>query len=1162
MRKITLLFLIVFVALTLGLNAQVYVNLNATGANNGTSWANAYTDLGEALVATSTGEIWVAQGSYNPSKDINGFIPASNQQKTFKIPTGVKVYGGFVGTETLVTQRNAANNTTILEGLFGNGDKSYHVVRFDGASNQTALDGFTIQNGLANGTSDLLGAGIFLLNNSAPIIRNCIIKNNTAQQHGGAAYCQTGSPQFISCHFTDNSTVLYDGGALYFNASTQVQIIGCLFDHNTAVRYGGALAVIFSTVNVTNCTFADNSRGSAGKAIVISNSGGQPTSVATIRNSIFYRNLPLTSNDDVYLTTGTASVSVVARNNMTTLGTANFTAGSSLLNILAANPEFVDADNRNYQITCSEAVDAGDTTGLMAILPTTDLAGQARIAKTAIDLGAYENDAPVGASASALTVCSGTYVRLYGSCDTGYTWTNGVVDGQPFLPTATTTYTVTGTMTGQTAQVTVNVVMVNDETLAGSSTVCLGDKAIVSITNSVVGVDYFLRDSTANDNVVAGPVAGTGGVLNFDTKAIYSPTTYNVYGALDAIVTPSANNALSFDGINDRVPTIFSLPTTSAFSVEAWIYPEKTVYSRILSSFSGSGALANHQFILDTYDAAANNGRSLRMAVGNTIYSVSNVLTLNAWNHVAAVFNFGVVSLYVDGVLVGTSTQGTTTTLLGNTSSQLAFGEDYNGGTASEYFKGKMNEIRVWNKALTTVDVIGNMNECMKGTETNLLAYYACREGSGGAAVDKVAAKNGTLNGATWTTGNFACNSTVAVADKGFALDFDGTDDKVITTVTMPTTSNFSIEAWIYPRSVNNDRIVSNFKGTGGADAGEFVLDTYSSTTGGNNGRGLRLNAAGNLVEATNVLTLNAWNHVAATFNNGTIVLFVNGFSVASGASTPTSLAASTQTITIGEDYIAGISEYFNGKMDEVRIWNKTLTQTDIMNNMNNCLLGNEADLLAYYNFEDGTGTTLSDRSLSGNGDGLLSNMDAATDWVEGKFTCSTICEQEMTQTITITPLTVDTGVVQTNNLLTSEETSSAYQWIDCNNNNAPIAGATNQSFMPTTSGDYAVVLTNGGCSDTSACFNIVVTGLENLEVQNHVAVYPNPTTGELTLDLFGEQQDVQVQVSNLMGQIILQKQYKTAQRIDMQLEGASGLYFINISSKKGLNKTIRIIKK
>ena len=119
-----------------------YVKADATGANNGLSWTNAYTDLQAGLAAAEWGdEIWVAQGAYKPT---SGTLPTVS----FELEAGVGLYGGFAGAETELGQRNWKTNATILSGDIGTvgsaTDNSYHVVT---GAHLAILDGFTITGG-------------------------------------------------------------------------------------------------------------------------------------------------------------------------------------------------------------------------------------------------------------------------------------------------------------------------------------------------------------------------------------------------------------------------------------------------------------------------------------------------------------------------------------------------------------------------------------------------------------------------------------------------------------------------------------------------------------------------------------------------------------------------------------------------------------------------------------------------------------------------------------------------------------------------------------------------------------------------------------------------------------------------------------------------------
>jgi hypothetical protein len=109
-------------------------------------------------------------------------------------------------------------------------------------------------------------------------------------------------------------------------------------------------------------------------------------------------------------------------------------------------------------------------------------------------------------------------------------------------------------------------------------------------------------------------------------------------------------------------------------------------------------------------------------------------------------------------------------------------------------------------------------------------------------------------------------------------------------------------------------------------------------------------------------------------------------------------------------------------------------------------------------------------------------------------------CSNTAQITITVNPLPVVT-VSNNANTLTVNQAGATYQWIDCNNNNAPISGANNQSFTPTTSGSYAVVVALNGCVDTSACQTVTITGVDKENLSKQVfSIYPNPNRGNFTI--------------------------------------------------------------
>lgn len=162
--------------------AVVYVNPFAIGANNGTSWANAYTNLQTALQSNTAAEIWVVAGVYKP-----GALASS----TFTLQTQT-LRGSFIGTESNLLGRTAeylAAHPTILSGDLGGGIKATHVMTKSVVGTAT-LEGIVVRDGYSTGAND--GAGL-LLNDGSVSISYCLFMSNTTGRAGGAIYAAAAS---------------------------------------------------------------------------------------------------------------------------------------------------------------------------------------------------------------------------------------------------------------------------------------------------------------------------------------------------------------------------------------------------------------------------------------------------------------------------------------------------------------------------------------------------------------------------------------------------------------------------------------------------------------------------------------------------------------------------------------------------------------------------------------------------------------------------------------------------------------------------------------------------------------------------------------------------------------------------------------------------------
>lgn len=270
MRKLFLSApLVLCAALALGslsASAQtvLYVNVDASGAANGSSWTDAYTSLETAIQAAVSGdEIWVAAGVYYPTNDYG--LGAGSRGKHFRLKNGVQVFGGFKGTETNRNKRDPALNVTILSGDIGasgvTSDNCYHVFYHPATmelDHSAVLDGVTISDGNAGDDASPHDRGAGMYNSSAsPDLVDCIFADNSAAANGGGMYNDSSSPVLTDCEFSGNAAD-GDGGGIYNTDSSSPNLTDCVFSDNAASGNGAGICNNNSSPTLTGCEFADN----------------------------------------------------------------------------------------------------------------------------------------------------------------------------------------------------------------------------------------------------------------------------------------------------------------------------------------------------------------------------------------------------------------------------------------------------------------------------------------------------------------------------------------------------------------------------------------------------------------------------------------------------------------------------------------------------------------------------------------------------------------------------------------------------------------------------------------------------------------------------------------------------------------------------------------
>jgi hypothetical protein len=223
-----------------------YVDDTATGANDGSRWADAFTDLQTALnPANNCTEIRVAAGTYYPTT-------LNDPSATFQLHSGVAVIGGYPdgGGDTA----DPSANSTILDGDNNQPDNiynySWHVVTGDGTDATAILDGFTITDGLAASDMDIYGGGISI-DGGSPTLRNLVITGNASKSGGGGIYLHNSNPTLTDITISGNGDRVFHtgngdisvsdpkGGGLYVTGNSNPKLTHVTFTGNIADIGGG-----------------------------------------------------------------------------------------------------------------------------------------------------------------------------------------------------------------------------------------------------------------------------------------------------------------------------------------------------------------------------------------------------------------------------------------------------------------------------------------------------------------------------------------------------------------------------------------------------------------------------------------------------------------------------------------------------------------------------------------------------------------------------------------------------------------------------------------------------------------------------------------------------------------------------------------------------------
>ncbi|MBN2294041.1 MAG: hypothetical protein JXM70_16565 [Pirellulales bacterium] len=403
------------------LSITLFVDDDAAPSGDGLAWASAYDDLQSALSqaaifnsdgnpATDVDQIWIAEGTYKPTAELES---GDARSASFSLLDGITLYGGFAGNEDTLAERDANPTTheTILSGDIGvpddNSDNAFTVV-YCGNDIEAAIDGISIRGGNADGSYESShperngGGGIFT--SGTLTVTNSILTGNKAKDGYGGGIENHGTATIIQSTLFGNSAH-YNGGGI--NNHGTLTVTDSMLTGNAAEGGSGGGIYNYGTATITNSTLAGNSATSIGGGIYHASSDK-----LTVTNSTIMSN---SANDGGGI--GNYSGTLMLTNSIVCLNSGRNITGSfdGSNNLIDIDPSFVrapsagvdgdwgtdDDDLGDLRLTDrSPAINKGNN--LLAVDAvgnplTIDLAGNPRIADGTVDLGAYEHQGPPAA---------------------------------------------------------------------------------------------------------------------------------------------------------------------------------------------------------------------------------------------------------------------------------------------------------------------------------------------------------------------------------------------------------------------------------------------------------------------------------------------------------------------------------------------------------------------------------------------------------------------------------------------------------------------------------------------------------------------------------------------------------------------------------------------
>jgi hypothetical protein len=447
---------------------------------------------------------------------------------------------------------------------------------------------------------------------------------------------------------------------------------------------------------------------------------------------------------------------------------------------------------------------------------------------------------------------------------------------------------------------------------------------------------------------------------------------------LFSLTAQAQNMSLTFNGTPNLTTSTSSISNdlgTNPITIEGWFYPESIVGATCMLIGDAYAGDNNIRLCILGDDGS----QKLKASIFNGDWYTTGLsditYNLNEWIHIAATYDGSNIRLYFNGVEV--KSVAYSASIVASTT-WWYFGRRWDDNTPDQRFTGKMDELRIWKKAKSTSQIRSQMcTELDPLSEPDLVGYFKLNEVSGtNLAVDAVHPGETGTNMWGFTGNPWSVSS--AIFGPKHCLDLDGTDDHVIVSDNNNLdfgTGSFTVEGWI-----SNDRAPASRSDLllkhEGANTKELALlvinDKFWFYT---------YDGSESTVKSSTLMSTfgSNWVHFACVRDGGEMRLYLNGVLDASATKTALDLT-NTGDLIIGQN--PGNS-HWDGKIEELRFWNDVRSEAEIRENMFKNLTGSEANLVAYYPFDNNSPSPVATNVANTDvGNATLTNMDPATDWV------------------------------------------------------------------------------------------------------------------------------------------------------------------------------------